>query len=81
MFSPYRSVNTLLLGYKKNSHLMLYREIIAVCSEVRIQQASTLCGQDVECFIVKPGGTYNNHLALKVTNRIPQQILCELFFS
>ena len=32
-FSPYRVVNTLRLGYK-TSHLMLCREIIAVCSQI-----------------------------------------------
>ena len=42
---------------------MLYREIIALCSEFHTEQAITLCGQDVECFSVKPGGTYCNHLA------------------
>jgi len=31
--SPYRAVNTPRLGYETNQ-LMLYREIIAVCSEV-----------------------------------------------
>ena len=31
--SPYRAVSTLHLGYK-TSQLMLYREIIAVCSEI-----------------------------------------------
>ena len=27
---------------------MLYREIIAVCSEIHIQHINTLCGQKVE---------------------------------
>jgi len=27
---------------------------------------NTLCGQNVEFFNVKPGGTYGNHWALKV---------------
>jgi len=44
---------------------MLYREIIAVCSEIHTNHINTLCGQNVEHLNVKPGGTYNNHWALK----------------
>jgi hypothetical protein len=44
---------------------MLYREIIAVCSEIHTKHINTLCGQNVEFMIVKPGGTYSNHRALK----------------
>jgi hypothetical protein len=44
---------------------MLYREIIAVCSEIHIKHINTLFGQNVEFFNVKPGGTYSNHWALK----------------
>jgi len=44
---------------------MLYREIIAVCSEIHIQNINTLCEQSVEILSVKPGGIYSNHLALK----------------
>ena len=36
---------------------MLYREIIAVCSEIR--------GLNVEFVNVKAGGTYSDHWALK----------------
>jgi len=43
---------------------MLYREIIAVCSQIHIKHINTLCGQNVELLNVKPGGTYSNHLAL-----------------
>ena len=32
---------------------MLYREIIAVCSEIRIKHINTLCGQNVEFVNVK----------------------------
>ena len=32
---------------------MLYREIIAVCSEIRTKHINTLCGQKVEFFNVK----------------------------
>ena len=44
---------------------MLYREIIAVCSEIRTKHINTLCGQKVESVNFKFGGTYSNHWALK----------------
>jgi len=40
---------------------MLYREIIAVCSEIHTKYIHTLYGQKVELLNVKPGDTYNNH--------------------
>jgi thiamine biosynthesis protein ThiC len=44
---------------------MLYSEIIAVCSEIQTKHINTLCGQNEEFVIVKRGGTYSNHWALK----------------
>jgi hypothetical protein len=44
---------------------MLYKEIIAVCSEIHTKHTNTLCGQNVEFMNVKPGGTYSNQWALK----------------
>jgi hypothetical protein len=44
---------------------MLYREIIAVCSQIQTKHINTLCGRNVEFVNVKPGGTYSNHWALK----------------
>jgi hypothetical protein len=44
---------------------MLYREIIAVCSEIHTKYINTLRGQNVELLNVKPGGTYSNHWALE----------------
>ena len=44
---------------------MLYREIIAVCSEIHIKHTNTLCGQNGELLNVKPDGTYSNHWAFK----------------
>ena len=38
---------------------MLYREIIAVCSEIHTEHINILCGQNVEFVNVKPGGTYS----------------------
>ena len=37
----------------QTSQLMLYREIIAVCSQVHTKHINTLCGQNVELLNVK----------------------------
>jgi len=37
----------------KTSQLMLYSEIIAVCSEILTKHINTLCGQNVELVNVK----------------------------
>jgi len=34
---------------------MLYREVIAVCSQIHTKHISTLCGQNVELLNVKLG--------------------------
>jgi hypothetical protein len=39
-FNPYRAVNTLGLGYK--NQLMLYVEIIAVCSEIHTKHTTQI---------------------------------------
>ena len=44
---------------------MLYREIIAVYSDIHTKHINTLCVQKVELLIVKSGGTYSNHWAVK----------------
>jgi hypothetical protein len=56
---------TLSASVVKNSRLTLYREIIAVCSEIHTKHINTLCGQNVELLYVKPGGTYSDHWVLK----------------
>ena len=33
---------------------MLYREIMAVCSEIHTKHINTMCGQDVELLSVEP---------------------------
>jgi len=43
----------------------MYREIIAIYSQIDTKHVNTLCGQNVEFVNVKPGGTYSNHWALK----------------
>jgi hypothetical protein len=42
---------------------MLYKEIIAVYSEIHTEhiRVNTLCGQNVGFVKVKSGGTYSNH--------------------
>ena len=40
---------------------MLYREIIAVCSEIHTKHINTLYGQNVEFVNAKSGGMYNDH--------------------
>jgi hypothetical protein len=44
---------------------MLYREIVAVCSQIHTKHVNTLCGQNVEFLNIKPGGTYSDHWDLE----------------
>ena len=44
---------------------MLYREIIAVCSEIHTTHINMLCGQNTELLNVKWGDTYSDHWDLK----------------
>jgi len=37
---------------------MLYREIIALCSQIRTKHINTLCGQNVQLLNLKPDGTF-----------------------
>ena len=48
--SPYRAVNTLRLSYT-NQSVMLYREIIAVFSQIHTKHINKLCGHNVELYI------------------------------
>jgi len=45
---------------------MLYREIIAVCSQIQTKHTNALWGQNVEFLNVQPAGTYSNHSAVAV---------------
>jgi hypothetical protein len=45
--SPYRTVNTIALGYKN-------RSVNAVFSQIHTKHTSTLCGQNVEFVSIKP---------------------------
>ena len=49
----------------KTNQLMLYRKIIAICSQVHTKHVNVLCGQNVELLNVKPGGTQIDHWALE----------------
>ena len=44
---------------------MLYREIIAVCSQIHTKHINTLCGQNVELLNVKSVGASRNQYPLK----------------
>jgi len=51
---------TLSVSVTKTGQLILYREIIAVYSEIHKKHVNIMCGKNVEFLIVKPGGTYSN---------------------
>jgi len=61
--SPYRAVNT-PVSVIKTSQLMLYREIIAVCSQIHTKNTNSLCGQNIELLNVRLG-VRNYQWALK----------------
>jgi hypothetical protein len=50
-YSSYHAVNT--PSVIQTSQLMLYREIIAVCSQIHTKHINTVCGQNVELLNVK----------------------------
>jgi len=41
------------VSFIKTSELMLYREIIAVCSEIHTKHINTVCGQNADLLNVK----------------------------
>ena len=41
------------MSFIKTSQLMMYREIIALCSQIHTKRINTLCGQNVEYVNVK----------------------------
>jgi hypothetical protein len=45
---------------------MLYREIMAVCSEIHTKHIKTQYGLNVELLNVKLGGTYSDHCAVRI---------------
>ena len=54
----------------KISQLMLYREIMAVCSEIHTKHINTVCGQNVELLNVK--------LAVHIVTTGIQRVKCLL---
>ena len=52
-FSPYRAVKTYTALVTQTSQLLLYREIIAVCSQIHTKHINTLFGQNVQLLNVK----------------------------
>ena len=48
----------------KTNQLILYTEIIAVCSQIHTKHINTLCGQNIELLNVTAGGTYSDHWTL-----------------
>jgi hypothetical protein len=51
--------------------LMLYGEEISVRSDaLYTQHKNTMCGHNVEFFVVQPAGTENNHKASKVSETL-----------
>jgi len=49
----------------KTSQMMLYREIIAVCSQIHRNHINTLYGQNTDFLNVTAGGTYSDHWDLE----------------
>jgi hypothetical protein len=49
----------------KINWLTLFKEIIAVYTENHKKPIITLCGQNAELLIIKAGGRYSYHWALK----------------
>jgi hypothetical protein len=60
---------------------MLYREIIAVCSQIHTKHINALCEQTLELeyidhravHIVTTGGTYSTHLALNLKGYVNRE--------
>ena len=44
---------------------MLYREIIAICSQIQTKHINTVCGQNVELLNVKLGVIHKKHVDLQ----------------
>ena len=55
----------------KTSQLMLYREIMAVCSQIHTKHINTLCGQNLELLNVK--------LAVHIVTTGLQRVKCMLY--
>jgi hypothetical protein len=56
--------------YDETNHLVLFREIITVCSDINIQPINMLCRQNLEFANVKPGGKESYHSSKGVNNLV-----------
>jgi len=56
---------------------MLYREIIAVCSQIHTKHINTLCRQNVELLNVKTDGTHSDHWALEGSVLMPSDSILD----
>ena len=56
----------------QTSQLMLYREIIAVCSQIHTKHINTLCGQNV--------GFVNVKLVVRIVTTGPYAVIPQLHF-
>ena len=54
---------------------MLYREIIAVCSQIHTKHINTLCGQNVEFFIVRTVVSIETTTVLVFISQTPRVIV------
>ena len=50
---------------------MLYREIIAVCSQIHTKHINTLCGQNVELLNFETRDLWSNHLTFSIFRLFP----------
>jgi len=64
---------------------MLYREIIAVCSEIHTKHINTLCGQNAELLnvnLLNPTGHVMHHqFKIQQLYALPTLYLCVLYLS
>jgi hypothetical protein len=68
---------------------MLFREIIAVCSQIHPKHINTLCGQNGEFLNIKPDGTYSDNFSCNIPCRkvkpvgipAPVRLHCLQFFN
>ena len=58
---PVRTAQLTLSSVIKIDRLMLYREIIAVCSQIHTKHINTLCGQNVELYIKTQSVSRSKH--------------------
>jgi hypothetical protein len=59
------SQETHYVSTTKPNRLMLFGERVAVYCENHTKHRDAMCGQNVEFWYVKAGGTYSDHWALK----------------